>query len=76
MLRVIDLPSLPNGQHYDVWASDAQKGSLIIGQLTPPVRFDSLYALAPLTDLVSLEINSVDPYTMNATQFCSATLPN
>ena len=72
MLRVIDLPAIPDGHHYEVWAQQAGKENLMLGQLMPPVRFDSLYTLAPLLNYESLEIMSVDPYTMNSMPVCMA----
>jgi hypothetical protein len=74
MLRVIDLPALPNGHYYEVWARQPENESVMLGRVTPPVRFDSLYNLSPLLQYETLEITSVDPLTMNSLQVCAATL--
>lgn len=74
MLRVIDLPLLPQGQYYEVWAHQADKGNFRVGQLFPPVRFDSLYSLAPAVNWTSLEITTIDPSTMTEIPVCTATI--
>jgi hypothetical protein len=74
MLRVIDLPVLPQGHYYEVWARQADKGNFRVGQLFPPVRFDSLYLLAPAANWTSLEITSIDPSTMTEIPVCMATI--
>ncbi len=73
-LRVIDLPILPSGHHYEVWSHVSEQEHLQVGQLWPPVRFDSLYTLSPALDVATLEITSVDPYTMQSTPVCIATM--
>lgn len=74
VLRVIDLPVLQTGQHYEVWAHQAGSENIMVGQLQTPVRFDSLYALDPVLYCDGLEITGVDPYTMNSWPVCMATL--
>lgn len=74
MLRVIDLPSLKHGEYYEVWANQPDSKNVLVGRLTPPVRFDSLYNLAPVLKRKSLEITSVDPYTNTTTPICAAEL--
>ena len=74
-LRVIDLPNLPKGQHYEVWGHQPDKDDILLGQLMPPVRFDSLYSLEAMRNFDVLHIQSVDPYTMRTTQVCTATPP-
>ena len=76
MLRVIDLPQLPEGRQYEVWAKGADGKSMLIGELKPPIRFDSLYTLSPVIDCASLEITSADPHTMASTSVCVATITN
>lgn len=72
MLRVIDLPELSPGQYYEIWVSQPEKGNYKIGQLFPPVRFDSLYSLAPSMDWATLEIVSFDPVAMTTTPVCTS----
>ena len=73
-LRVIDLPSVAPGQHYEVWGHQPGHEDLLLGTLIPPVRFDTLYSLEPLRDCDVLEIHSVDPYTMRSSRVCMASL--
>ncbi len=72
MLRVIDLPELSSGQHYEVFAQQADHSSRLIGELNPPIRFDSLYVLDTALHCVSLQINAVDPLTHEAEPVCLA----
>lgn len=72
LLRVIDLPLLPEGRHYEVWAQQPDSMSTLIGQLKPPISFDSLYTLSPVTNCASLEITSVNPRTKASTPVCVA----
>ena len=74
MLRVIDLPNLPTGQHYEVWAQQPGKENQMVGKLMPPIRYDSLYPLSPVLNCATLEMTSVDPYTMFSLPVCMATL--
>ncbi len=74
MLRVIDLPMLPPGHRYEIWAQQHDNRDLLVGQIMPPVRFDSLYALDPVLDCRELHITSVDPYTMDTVSVCMATM--
>lgn len=74
MLRVIDLPELPAGQHYEVWAKEEDQQNRLIGQLEPPLRFDSLYKLDDNLYCSSLQINSVDPLTHKTMPVCLAGL--
>jgi len=74
MLRVIDLPELAPDHHYEVWANEPEKEKYLVGQLLPPIRYDSLYTLEPALNCASLEIMSVDPYTMNFSSVCMATM--
>ncbi|HUR31094.1 MAG TPA: hypothetical protein VMZ69_06655 [Saprospiraceae bacterium] len=76
MLRVIDLPELPSGQHYEVWSQEPGKESQMVGQLVSPIRYDSLYTLSPVLHCATLEMKSVDPYTMFSLPVCMATLTN
>ena len=74
MLRVIDLPTLPEGQHYEVWAKQPGMENQMVGKLMPPIRYDSLYSLTPVLNCATLEMTSVDPYTMYSLPVCMATL--
>jgi len=74
MLRVIDLPELPVGQHYEVWAQQPDQQDRLIGQLEPPLRFDSLYMLDAILYSSGLQITSIDPVTHKSLQVCLASL--
>lgn len=70
-LRVIDLPQLPNGHHYEVWSSDSGN-SRMIGKIMPPVRYDTLYTLEPMLNFTSVQINAVNPESAQAEPICLA----
>ncbi|MEO5906030.1 MAG: hypothetical protein ABIQ11_04855, partial [Saprospiraceae bacterium] len=57
-LRVIDLPELPEGTKYQVWAHRTGDDDLLIGELLSPVRFDGLYNLEPVRQFSALQITS------------------
>lgn len=73
MLRVIDLPPIPDGHYYEIWARYDDKDNFRIGQFHPPLRFDQLYALEPAMDCASLQIVTIDPVTLDATPVCMTT---
>jgi hypothetical protein len=72
MLRVIDLPGMPRGRHYEVLARTDDSNAIKVGELTVPVRFDSVYSLDAVPYWEALEITSVDPYMMDSVSVCSA----
>ena len=72
-LRVIDLPELPDGTKYQVWAQRTGDDDLLIGELSSPVRFDSLYSLEPVHQFSALQITSIDPETNTSLPVCLAT---
>jgi hypothetical protein len=74
MLRVIDLPELPEGQYYEVRAQQSDQQNYLIGQLRPPLRFDSLYVLDSKLLCSELEINSIDPVSHTSMPICLADL--
>jgi hypothetical protein len=74
MLRVIDLPELASGQHYEVWAHHHDDTRRLVGKIAPPLRFDSLYVLDTALHFTSLEINSVDPMTQESMPVCLASI--
>lgn len=73
MLRVIDLPPIPSGHYYEIWASYADRDNFRIGQFHPPLRFDHLYSLEPALDCASLQIVTINPMTLDATPVCMTT---
>ncbi len=74
MMQVVDLPELPSGQHYEVWAQHPELVDRKVGQLHPPVRYDSLYILDTALYYTSLQISSVDPVTRLSEPVCLATI--
>jgi hypothetical protein len=72
MLRVIDLPELKSGQHYEVWAQSPQQEDRLLGKLSPPIRYDSLYALDTALYFSSLQITAIDPATLQSEPICMA----
>lgn len=72
MLEVIDLPALPQGGHYEVWASHPGLPDKKIGELVPPIRFDSLYILDTAMEYSLLQITKVDPELQVTEAICLA----
>ncbi len=72
-LRVIDLPELPSGQKYQVWAHKPDSENQMIGELSAPLRFDSLYTMEPVFQYATLQITSLDPATNQSQPICLAT---
>lgn len=73
MMRVIDLPPIPQGHYYEIWARYDGKENFRIGQFHPPLRFDHLYALEPAMECASLQIVTIDPVTLDTTPVCMST---
>lgn len=74
MMQVIDLPLLPEGQHYEVWAQHPDQPDTKVGQLQSPVRYDSLYILESTSNYIALQISSVDPVNRIYEPVCLATV--
>ncbi|HJW29213.1 MAG TPA: hypothetical protein VJ508_08160 [Saprospiraceae bacterium] len=74
MLRVIDLPELNRSQHYEVWAQGPDQQNELLGRITPPIRFDSLYTLDSALSFTSLQIMAMDSVTAHAEPICLATV--
>ncbi len=72
-LRVIDLPELPAGQKYQVWAHKPNTEDQMIGELIAPLRFDSLYTMDPVHQYSAFQITSIDPVTNQSQPVCLAT---
>ena len=72
MLRVVELPELPEGQHYEVFAQQPDHSQRLIGELIPPIRFDSLYILDTALYATALQINAIDPVTKHSEPVCLA----
>lgn len=69
MLRVIELPRPPRDGYFDIWAHSAA-GDKRIGQLKPPIRYDSLYVLETAPVATSLVITAMDPVTGHSQPVC------
>lgn len=74
MLQVVDLPELPSGSHYEVWAQHPDLNDRLIGKLNPPIRYDSLYVLDTALHYTTLQINSIDPVRLLSEPVCMATI--
>jgi len=72
MLRVIDLPELKRGQHYEVWAQSPDQDDRLLGKIIPPINLDSLYVLDSALHFKTLQITTVDPTTMESEPICMA----
>jgi len=70
MLRVIDLPELKQGQHYEVWAQSPEQEDQLLGKLIPPLRYDSLYTLDTALHFKSFQISAMDPATLQSEPIC------
>lgn len=74
MLQVVDLPPLPAGHHYEVWAQQSDHTDMLLGQIQLPVRYDSLYVLDPALHFSSIQITEVDPLNNFSAAICMATM--
>jgi len=74
MLQVVDLPALPAGHHYEVWAKHADSSSWKLGQMQPPIKYDSLYVLDSALHFASLQITDVDPVSNVSEAVCMASV--
>ena len=72
MLRVIELPDLKEGQHYEVWAQSPGLEDRLLGKIIPPIRYDSLYVLDTALHFNTLQITTMDPVTMQSEPICMA----
>lgn len=73
MLRVIELPGIEAGRHFEVWAKGGGPEHLV-GRLYPPIRYDSLYVLDTALHSTALAITRVDPVQKLAEPLCLATI--
>ncbi|HEY3387751.1 MAG TPA: hypothetical protein VGK46_14655 [Saprospiraceae bacterium] len=74
MLQVVDLPQLPAGHHYEVWTTHADSTNRMIGQIQPPIKYDSLYVLDPTMHYADLQITDVDPLNNISEPVCMASV--
>ena len=74
MLQVVDLPQLPAGHHYEVWTTNADSTYRMIGQLQPPIKYDSLYVLDSALHYATLQITDVDPVNNTSEAVCMASI--
>ena len=74
MLQVVDLPALPEGHHYEVWTTNENQKNKMIGQIQPPIRYDSLYVLDTALHYTTLQITDVDPVLHSSAPVCMATV--
>jgi hypothetical protein len=74
MLQVVDLPELPNGHHYEVWAQNNDSTDRMIGLIQPPIKYDSLYVLDTALHYTSLQITDVDLVNNISSPVCMATV--
>lgn len=74
MMQVIDLPVLPEGQHYEVWAHHPKHLDRKVGMIESPVRYDSLYVLDTVSQYTALQISSFDPVQLTSEPVCLATV--
>lgn len=72
LLRVVDLPELPDGQYYEVWAEQKPKPDRLIGLLRSPLRYDSLYTLDSMLYASVLMIKSIGDAQHKAEPVCLA----
>ena len=74
MLQVIDLPPLPSGHHYEVWAQYGEDTSRMIGMIEPPIKYDSLYVLDTALHYSKLQITDVDAVNQISEPVCLASV--
>ncbi|HZV70348.1 MAG TPA: anti-sigma factor [Saprospiraceae bacterium] len=76
LLRIVDLPELPEGQAYEVWAGQKTGPDRLIGLLKPPLRYDSLYALDSVLYSSALQIRSMDNPEHKSLPVCMVSISN
>ena len=74
MLQVVDLPALPSGHHYEVWAQNPDSTDRMIGLLQPPIKYDSLYVLDTALHYASIQITDVDSINNFSEAVCMASV--
>ena len=74
MLQVVDLPTLPTGHHYEVWAQNPDSTDRMIGIIQSPIKYDSLYRLDTALHYSSFQITDVDPVNKLSEPVCMASL--
>lgn len=74
MLRVIDLPAILEGQHYEVWAKNALEEKRLLGKIASPIRFDSLYPLDTALHFKTLQIIAGNQAATGAEPICFASV--
>ncbi len=72
MLQVVDLPALPEGQHYEVWTQWNDSTSHMIGMIELPIKYDSMYVLNSDLNYTLLQITAVDPVLNFSHPVCMA----
>lgn len=60
MLHVVDLPQISGDSHFEIWATEKDNPKKLIGVITPPLKYDSLYTLTPAPTSTGLEIYEAD----------------
>jgi hypothetical protein len=76
MLQVVDLPTLPSGHHYEVWAQNPDSTDRMIGLIQSPIKYDSLYMLDTALHYTSIQITDVDTINNFSEAVCMATVKN
>ena len=74
MLQVVDLPVLPAGHHYEVWAQNPDSLDRKIGLIKPPIKYDSLYVLDTALHYASFQITDVDTVNHFSEPVCMASV--
>ena len=74
MLQVVDLPPLPQGHHYEVWTLHSDSTDRMLGQIQPPIKYDSLYVLDAALHCSDLQITDVDPVNNISQAVCMASV--
>jgi len=74
MVQVVDLPALPSGHHYEVWAQNPDSTDRMIGLIQPPIKYDSMYVLDTALHYSSIQITDVDTINNFSVPVCMASV--
>ncbi len=74
MLQVVDLPALPVGHRYEVWAKNPDSTDRMIGLIQSPIKYDSLYVLDTTMQYASFQITDVDTVNNFSEPVCMASV--
>ncbi|MEO6132576.1 MAG: hypothetical protein ABIQ02_12055, partial [Saprospiraceae bacterium] len=74
LLRIVELPSLPQGQYFEVWSEQKPKPDRLVGLIKPPLRYDILYTLDSMINASALLVKGVANAQGKSLVVCQASI--